>query len=77
MYCNETQICLFLGISTPAMRGTEFPPWWAINYPCLCLCLGLTQIILTTPRRFTILHLSHLTLTEALTFMTSPHYLNR
>jgi hypothetical protein len=39
------------------------------RYPCLCLCFGLVQITLTTPRRLTILHFSHLALTEALTFI--------
>jgi hypothetical protein len=39
----------------------------------------LEQIILTTPRRFTTLHFSHLTLAEALTFIVlNPlPYLNR
>jgi hypothetical protein len=37
-------------------------------YPCLCLCLGFSQITRITPLRFTILHLSQIFLTDALTF---------
>ena len=45
------------------------PPYATENQPCLCLCLGLGQMTLTTPLRFITLHFSHLTLTEALTFI--------
>src|ERR1700733_12690755 len=48
-------------------------PW---GYPCLCLCFGFVQITRTTPSRWTILHLSHIFLTDALTFIKSfpvPH----
>ena len=38
-------------------------------YPCLCLCLGFSQITRMTPFRFTILHLSQIFLTDALTFI--------
>jgi hypothetical protein len=48
------------------------PPHFKRGYPCRCLCRGLEQIILTTPRRFTTLHFSHLTLTEAFTFIFNP-----
>jgi hypothetical protein len=37
-------------------------------YPCRCLCLGFSQMTRITPFRFTILHLSQIFLTEALTF---------
>ena len=37
------------------------------------MCLGLTQITRTTPLRFTILHLSQIFFTEALTFISSLH----
>jgi len=40
-------------------------------YPCLCLCLGFSQITRITPFRFTILHLSQIFLTDALTFTAS------
>src|SRR6185503_16855360 len=45
------------------------------RYPCLCLCLGLTQITRTTPLRWMTLHLSHIFFTDARTFMTVPRYL--
>jgi hypothetical protein len=44
-------------------------PLTCILYPCRCLCLGFSQITRTTPFRFTILHLSQIFLTEALTFI--------
>src|SRR5262249_474492 len=37
--------------------------------PCLCLCFWFGQITRTTPRRRTILHLSHIRFTDARTFM--------
>jgi hypothetical protein len=40
------------------------------SYPCLCLCFWFGQITRTTPRRRTILHLSHIRLTDALTFIS-------
>jgi len=42
-----------------------------MDYPCLCLCFGLeAQMTCTLPLRLTTLHLSHIFLTEALTFIT-------
>jgi hypothetical protein len=38
-------------------------------YPWRCLCLGLVQMMRTTPLRLTTLHFSHKGLTDALTFM--------
>ena|SRR5208283_4627501 len=43
-----------------------------IPYPCLCLCLGFSQRILTTPFLFTILHLEHIGFTEGFTFIIYP-----
>jgi|GEM_PF-2629846 len=40
------------------------------NYPCLCLCFGLEQIMRTFPLRLTTLQLSHIFLTDDLTFIT-------
>src|SRR6185436_17218501 len=39
------------------------------GYPCLCLCFVFTQITRTTRLRCTILHLSQIFLTDALTFI--------
>jgi hypothetical protein len=38
-------------------------------YPCRCLCFWFVQITRTTPARRTILHLSQILLTDALTFI--------
>lgn len=40
-----------------------------MRYPWRCLCFGTSQITRTTPLRLMILHLSHIFLTLALTFM--------
>ena len=39
------------------------------SYPCLCLCLGFSQITYITPLRLTILHFEQRRLTDAFTFM--------
>ena len=41
-----------------------------IYYPCLCLCLGFSQITLITPFLLMILHLSHIFFTDGLTFIS-------
>lgn len=38
-------------------------------YPCLCLCLGFSQITITLPCLLIILHFSHIFFTEGLTFI--------
>src|ERR1041384_1038314 len=53
--------CLLRGRSTPEIR--------AMFYPCLCLCFEFSQITRTTPLRCTILHLSQIFFTDALTFI--------
>src|SRR4029077_4515107 len=58
--------CLLRGRSTPEIR--------AIDYPCLCLCFEFEQITRTTPRRCTILHLSQIFFTDALTFMIADSF---
>src|SRR5215831_9938224 len=60
MYVSPISTRLLSGRSTPAMR--------AMSYPCLCLCLGVTQMTRTTPLRCTILHLAQIFLTDARTF---------
>src|SRR5699024_12711106 len=40
--------------------------------PCFCLCLGLSQIIITFPLRLMILHFSQIGFTDALTFIILP-----
>jgi hypothetical protein len=44
------------------------------SYPCLCLCLGFSQITYSTPLRLTILHFEQRRLIDAFTFTstTSP-----
>src|SRR5215510_7650510 len=64
MYVSPISTRLFSGRSTPAMR--------AMSYPCLCLCLGVTQMTRTTPLRCTILHLAQIFLTDARTFTMAP-----
>src|SRR6266849_5375899 len=45
--------------------------WQFRSYPCLCLCFEFSQITRTTPLRCTILHLSQIFFTDALTFIIS------
>jgi hypothetical protein len=40
------------------------------HQPCVCLCLGFSQITITLPLRFMTLHFSQMGLTELLIFMT-------
>jgi len=51
------------GTRAPACRRTRN------DYPCRCLCRGSEQTMNTTPRLRTILHLSHIRLTLARTFI--------
>jgi hypothetical protein len=39
-----------------------------MDYPCLCLCFWFGQMTLTTPARRITLHLTHIFLTDDLTF---------
>src|SRR5277367_3340991 len=73
MYVRPISALFFAGRSTPAIRAMVF--FFPASYPCLCLCFGLGQMTRTTPSRLTILHLSHIFLTLARTFMMSPNSL--
>src|SRR5688500_16477422 len=64
MYVKPISALLLGGRSTPATRAIVF-----LVYPCLCLCLGFTQITRTTPLRWMTLHLSHIFFTDARTFI--------
>lgn len=55
-----------------------FPTSTAImtkNYPCLCLCLGFSQITLMLPFLLMILHFSQIGFTDDLTFTLNPPFL--
>ena len=48
---------------------TSWAEMGVVIYPCLCLCLGLSQMTRTAPWRLMILQRSHIFLTDALTFI--------
>src|SRR5215510_5318610 len=66
MYVSAMFTCLLRGRSTPEIRAIKY----LYPYPCRCLCFEFSQITRTTPLRCTILHLSQIFLTDALTFMS-------
>lgn len=47
-----------------------------LDYPCLCLCLGLEQITIIRPRLRIRRHFSQILRTEALIFIFAIPYLN-
>ena len=50
-----------------------------VHYPCLCLCLGFSQIMRTLPFLLITLHFSQIGFTDDLTFTSNPpfiHWLN-
>ena len=46
----------------------------AVDYPCLCLCFGFSQITLIRPFLLMILHFSQIGFTDDLTFMLNPPF---
>jgi len=44
------------------------------DYPCLCLCLGFSQITLIRPFLLMILHFSQIGFTDDLTFTLNPPF---
>ena len=44
------------------------------HQPCLCLCLGFSQMIMIFPFLLITLHFSQIGFTEALTFILSPPF---
>src|SRR5882672_1416075 len=52
----------------PAIRAMMSP-----RQPCRCLCRGSEQITRTTPLRLITLHLRHIFLTDAITFMSCSY----
>src|SRR3712207_5267255 len=72
MYVRPIWTLLLTGRSTPTTRAIILNLRKSVSvYPWRCLCLGLVQITRTTPLRWMILQLSHIFLTEALTFIAS------
>ena len=65
---QPTSIRFVRGRSTPAIRAILAAP----SQPCRCLCFGFEQRTRTTPRRRTILHLSHMRRTDVRTFIALP-----
>ena len=45
-----------------------------VDYPCLCLCFGFSQITLIRPFLLMILHFSQIGFTDDLTFMLNPPF---
>src|SRR6476659_4198138 len=72
MYVNPISTRFVRGRSMPAIRAISLPLY---IQPCRCLCFWFEQITRTTPRRRTILHLSQIRLTDALTFITESLHL--
>ena len=46
------------------------------HYPCLCLCLGFSQIMRTLPFLLITLHFSQIGFTDDLTFMRDPPFIH-
>src|SRR6185437_6466228 len=69
--CNTCHVFSLMLLLIGLQPGLALVPIWKI-YPCRCLCFEFSQITRTTPLRCTILHLSQIFLTDALTFINFP-----
>ena len=47
-----------------------------VDYPCTCLCLGFSQMILIFPFLLITLHFSQIGFTDDLTFMRDPPFIH-
>jgi len=62
----------FFGKSMPAILTLCF-----LSYPCLCLCLGLLHMTLTTPSLLITLHFAQIGFTDERTFIYISVFLNK
>ena len=66
---NKANVCILSQTFKIIIWINYFNLFYSYNYPCLCLCLGFSQITLITPFLLITLHLSHIFFTDGLTFI--------